>query len=90
MSGERAHEGRQAMGTCGTVARPGPEIGDRRLATLVDALREASIALDEMWRAAVDGNDAGRLVELGDASYGVHLALVALEDGETDRRSRAG
>jgi hypothetical protein len=90
MFSERDHEGRQAMGTCGTKVRPGPEIGDLRLATLVHALREASIALDEMWRAAVEGNDAGRLVELGDASYGVHLALVALEDGAADRRSRVG
>ena len=73
------------VGTCSTEA--GPE--DLRLASLVGTLREASMALDEMWRAAVAGDGAGRLVELGDASYGVHLALVALEDGEADRRTRA-
>jgi hypothetical protein len=77
------------MQACGTEARPGADARDRRLASLVGTLREASIALDEMWRDAVAGDDASRLVELGDASYGVHLALVALEDGQSDRRTSA-
>jgi hypothetical protein len=85
MTGEHDQDRRQGMQTCASELRP--EAGDRRLATLVGTLREASVTLDAMWRAAVDRGDAGRLVELGDASYGLHLALVALEDGEADRRA---
>ncbi len=65
------------------------ETQDRRVATVIRALRDASTALDEMWRDAVEGGGTARLLELGDASYGVHLALVALEDGEADLRARA-
>jgi hypothetical protein len=69
--------------------RHGEDTEDRRLASVIGALREASAALDDMWREAVGGEHRARLVELGDASYGVHLALVALEDGEADLRARA-
>jgi hypothetical protein len=72
----------------GTDVRRERESRDGRLATLVGTLRQASVDLDEMWRDAVTGADATRLVELGDASYGLHLALIALEDGEADLRSR--
>ncbi len=60
---------------------------DDRLAPLVATLRTASQALDEMWREAISGGDASQLIELGDASYGLHLALVALDDAESERRS---
>ena len=60
---------------------------DRRLAGLIGALREASSAVDQMWRDAITGVGADVLVELGDASHGLHIALVALEDAETERRS---
>ena len=61
--------------------------GADRLALLIATLRTASQALDEMWREAISGGDASRLIELGDASYGLHLALVALDDAESERRS---
>ena len=75
------------MPGCDTRHLSDAETRDQRVTSLVVALREASRTLDEMWREAVTGN-ADRLVELGDASYGLHIALVALEDGEADRRAR--
>ena len=76
------------MHTCDIPLRQegGPE--ERRLAGLIGALREASRSLDEMWRKAVAGESADLLVELGDASHGLHIALVALEDGEAEWRAR--
>ncbi len=56
------------------------------LASIATTLRQLSDALDRLWRDAVVTGDAERLVELGDASYGLHLALVALEDGAAERR----
>jgi len=57
------------------------------LAALAATLRQASRTLDALWRDAIDGHDGARLVALGDASHGLHLALIALEDGEADQRA---
>lgn len=57
------------------------------LAGVAATLRQVSRTLDALWRDAVDRHDATRLVALGDASHGLHLALVALDDGEADRRA---
>jgi hypothetical protein len=58
-----------------------------RVSSLLASLREATCTVDAMWREAVEHRDAGRLVEFGDASHGLHLALIALEDGEADQRA---
>ncbi|HZQ58802.1 MAG TPA: hypothetical protein VFA84_12230 [Acidimicrobiales bacterium] len=58
-----------------------------RVSSLLATLREATCTVDAMWREAVEHRDAGRLVEFGDASHGLHLALVALDDGEAERRT---
>ena len=57
------------------------------LASIATTLRQVSEALDTLWRDAVVTGDAERLVELGDASYGLHLAIVALDDGAAERRA---
>jgi hypothetical protein len=58
-----------------------------RVASLLVTLREATTKVDALWRDAIEHRDATRLVEFGDASHGLHLALVALDDGEADRRA---
>jgi hypothetical protein len=58
-----------------------------RVASLLVTLRQATRTVDALWRDAVEHRDATRLVELGDASHGLHLALVALDDGEADLRA---
>jgi len=60
---------------------------EKGLASIATTLREVSHALDAMWRDAVASGDGDRLVELGDASYGLHLALVALDDAAAERRA---
>ncbi|HVM65723.1 MAG TPA: hypothetical protein VMU14_12740 [Acidimicrobiales bacterium] len=77
------------MHLCESGDRPDGDAAERRVASVIDALRDACTALDEMWRDAVSGEDGARLVGLGDASYGVHLALVALEDSEAELRAHA-
>ncbi len=50
--------------------------GDR--IELMAMLRQASLTIDNLWRAALsDGTDTSAL-QLGEASQGVHRALIAL------------
>ena len=46
--------------------------------TLVGDLRAIAAAIDVAWRAALRG-EGGCAVRLGEASHGVHRALIALE-----------
>ncbi len=56
-------------------AQGGTHAGDGLLSLLAQAAR----TIDHMWRSAqADGQD-GAAVALGEASYGVHRALIALQ-----------
>lgn len=50
-------------------------------------LQQAARAIDEMWRAAQSDGQNPAAVALGEASYGVHRALIALQ---TDGGFEAG
>ena len=49
---------------------------------LVGVLREASVVLDALWRDALTGSDGESAIRLGEASHGVHRALIALSNFE--------
>ena len=45
---------------------------------LLGLLRRASSVIDSMWHTALVEGDADSAVQLGEASQGVHRALIAL------------
>lgn len=46
--------------------------------SLLVMLREASRAVDALWRDALAGGQADTAVRFGEASHGLHRALIAL------------
>jgi hypothetical protein len=50
------------------------------LAELIGSLRTVSGALDRLWRQALSSASGDLAIRLGDASQGVHRALIALRD----------
>ena len=51
---------------------------------LLVLLRRAGSVIDSMWHAALAEGDADSAVQLGEASQGVHRALIALSALESD------
>jgi len=49
------------------------------LAELIVVLRRASAALDRLWNQSLAGASGDLAIRLGDASQGVHRALIALK-----------
>lgn len=45
---------------------------------VVELLRRASAAIDSLWRTALDDGSGDMALKLGEASHGVHRALIAL------------
>jgi hypothetical protein len=60
-----------------------PEGLEDRQDAVAAELGRAAIALDELWRDAVDAGTTDAAISLGEASQSVHRALIAL--GETGR-----
>jgi len=59
------------------------------LSGVLDILERVSRTLDLMWRTAVsDGSEAA--VRLGEASHGLHRAIIALSAPIDDRRHGGG
>lgn len=58
----------------GTSASPAPD----DVVELVGLLRQASVALDRIWRHAITRGAGETVMRLGEASHGVHRALIAL------------
>ena len=52
--------------------------GEQATENIVDVLRRASVTLDAMWRAASHRGPTPSAIRLGEASHGVHRALIAL------------
>lgn len=50
------------------------------LADLIGSLRKVSGALDRLWRQALGSASGDLAMRLGDASQGVHRALIALRE----------
>lgn len=50
---------------------------------LVDVLRRASTTIDTLWRAALRDGTGEAALKLGEASHGLHRALIALSPVET-------
>ena len=46
--------------------------------SVLERLTEASRIVDEMWLDALDDGRTGDAIELGDASHGIHRAMIAL------------
>lgn len=46
--------------------------------SVVAVLRQAAVALDAMWRESLLASGGETAVRLGEASHGVHRALIAL------------
>lgn len=53
-------------------------------AGLLVLLRRAGSVIDSMWHEALADGDADSAVQLGEASQGVHRALIALSALEPD------
>ena len=53
-------------------------------ASLLVMLREASRAVDALWRDALAGGQADTAVRFGEASHGLHRALIALNSPNPD------
>ena len=53
-------------------------------ASLLGMLREASRAVDALWRDALAGGQADTAVRFGEASHGLHRALIALNSPNPD------
>ena len=47
-------------------------------AGVIELLRQASAALDAIWQRALDGHGDSDALLVGEASQGVHRALIAL------------
>jgi hypothetical protein len=45
---------------------------------VVELLRQASTALDRIWRQAMSIGAGDTVIRLGEASHGVHRAIIAL------------
>ena len=58
--------------------RSGDEGDD--VAELIRSLRKVSGALDRLWHQALSGASGDLAMRLGDASQGVHRALIALRE----------
>lgn len=52
--------------------------GDADGVNLVDVLRRASATIDSLWRAALRDGTGEAALKLGEASHGLHRALIAL------------
>jgi hypothetical protein len=52
---------------------------DPNRVTLVSILRDASRAVDGLWRAAMVDGSGEVAMKLGEASQGIHRALIALD-----------
>lgn len=50
-------------------------------AGILDLLQHAARTIDGMWLAAQTDGDHAASVSLGEASHGVHRALIALREG---------
>ena len=46
---------------------------------LISMLREAGLAIDSLWQEAVIHGNGEDAMNLGDASQGIHRALIALD-----------
>ncbi len=53
------------------------------VAEVIGLLRQASVALDSVWRAALSGRSGDAVIRLGEASHGVHRARIALTSADT-------
>lgn len=53
-------------------------------ASLLVMLQEASRAVDALWRDALAGGQADTAVRFGEASHGLHRALIALNSPNPD------
>ena len=61
-----------------------PAIPENSGASLLVLLREASRAVDALWRDALTGGQADSAVRFGEASQGLHRALIALNAPTAD------
>ncbi len=59
-----------------------PTPGAEPAVDVVGMLRQVSAALDSVWRAALASRAGDSAIRLGEASHGVHRALIALTSGE--------
>jgi hypothetical protein len=46
---------------------------------LVDRLRELSLVVDTLWEDALNRPGEGQVLEIGEASQGLHRAMIALD-----------
>ncbi len=46
---------------------------------LIDRLRELSSVVDTLWEGALNKPGEGRVLEIGEASQGLHRAMIALD-----------
>jgi hypothetical protein len=53
--------------------------------SVVALLDQAARTIDLMWRSAQMGSDTDEAWALGEASHGVHRALIALDSLDTSR-----
>lgn len=60
--------------------RTGEASANEDLADLIGSLRKVSGALDRLWRQALGSASGDLAMRLGDASQGVHRALIALRE----------
>ncbi len=51
---------------------------DENMFEIIGLLRQASAALDTIWREAMTTTAGESVIRLGEASHGVHRALIAL------------
>jgi hypothetical protein len=67
------------------------EDADQQLGCVISLLQQAARTIDSMWRAAQSDGQSPPAVALGEASHGVHRAMIALQADETlDPESRSG
>ena len=66
------------------AAWPAPPDGgvDRNVTEVVGLLRKAAAALDQMWHEALLSAAPHTVMSLGEASHGVHRALIALNQAD--------
>jgi hypothetical protein len=58
---------------------------------VISLLQQAARTIDSMWRAAQSDGQNPPAVALGEASHGVHRAMIALQaDATLDPESRSG
>ena len=56
-----------------------PVLGDATHEGVLSLLQQAARTVDHMWHSAQAGGEHSAAVALGEASYGIHRALIALQ-----------